>query len=520
LGHLSNHARIVKGGGAGADQPGMSLATLAARTAALALTLAALLAGPATAGAAVSPTDGTSANRIAKVCAQRTARSSRPPVRAAERRAATRRCVRKMTQATISRRRSSDVTAPTVAWQSPAAGATVKGTLEGSTCLMTAADDRGVSRIVISVDGNVLETEKYAPYECWLDTTKLADGSHTLAATAYDAAGNSRTATAAVTVSNAAAPAPAPEPAQAPASGSLVVGIDGGWGGWSSTETTYRAQLGAAVTRHEWDPTEPVTAQEALVLKAASQVKTRIHALLGGNVLGDPTRYREWVVAFIRRYGVGGSFWAEHPELDASRYAMTTFELGNEPYFGDMSASLYADTVRPTLEEVKRLGLPAKIVLPTRAYGSDTSWMDTLYLRIPNLNSYAYAFAEHPYWYGHDPAQVSAAGPFGRIHTTRRRMNEKGASDKPIYITEYGESTASCGSECVTEAVQAEHVKAMVNAAITRTEWKIEMVSVFQLLDRGTGSSNRELQFGLLRQNGTPKPSYSIVRERIQQYRG
>jgi hypothetical protein len=419
-----------------------------------------------------------------------------------------------------------DTTPPTVAWQVPSAGGTVAGKLEGPSCQVDAGDTGGVDRVVFRVDSTTLNTEDEAPYNCIFDTAKVADGSHTLTATAYDAAGNSRSVSRTVTVSNAPSPSPAPEPSPAtepspaPGSGSLVIGLDGGYGGWSSTETTYRTQLGAAVTRHEWDPGQPVGAQDALVLKAASQVHTRIHALLGGNSLGDPAHYREWVVAFVRRYGLGGSFWKEHPELDEARYAMRTFELGNEPYFGEMSASLYADTVRPTLEEVKRLGLPAEIVLDNRVYGTDTSWMDTLYQRIPNLNSLFYAFAEHPYWYGHDPAQVNAAGPFGRIGMTRKRMNEHGASSKPIFITEYGESTASCGGECVSEAVQAEHLRAMLNAAITRTEWKVEMVSVFQLLDRGTNSSDRELQFGLLRQNGTPKPSYAIVHDLMQEYRG
>ncbi len=417
-----------------------------------------------------------------------------------------------------------DTTAPSVGWKVPTAGATLSGKVEGSTCEASASDDRGIERVVMKVDGSTLNTEIAAPYNCYFDTTKVSDGSHTLTAIAYDAAGNSRSALATVNISNAPAPTPVPEPEPAPAplpgSGALVIGIDGGYGGWSSTETTYRAQLGAAVTRHEWDPAAPVNAQDALVLKAASQVGTRIHALLGGNQLGDATRYREWVVAFVRRYGAGGSFWAAHPELDESRYAITTFELGNEPYFGAMSASLYADTVRPTLEEVKRLGLPAKIILPSRVYGTDTSWMDTLYARIPNLNTLFYGFADHPYWYAHDPAQVSPAGPFGRIDVLRRRMNEKGASAKPILLTEYGESTASCGSECVSEAVQAEHLQKMLNAAVTRTEWKVEMVSFFQLLDRGTNSSDRELQFGLLRQNGTQKPSYSIIRSGMQQFRG
>jgi hypothetical protein len=299
-----------------------------------------------------------------------------------------------------------------------------------------------------------------------------------------------------------------------------VIAIDGGYGDWSGSETGYRAALGAAVTRHEWNPSRPVDAQDALVLEAASQVHTRIHALLGGNDLGDPAQYREWVVAFIRRYGLGGSFWAEHPALDESRYAMRAFELGNEPYFGTMSAAEYADAVRPALEEVERLGLPAKMVLVSRVYGSDTSWMDTIYDRIPNLNSLFYAFADHPYWYGHHPAAGTAAGPFERIETLRQRMNEQGADAKPIFITEYGESTAGCGGECVSEQEQADHLSAMIDAAVTRTGWKIEMVSLYQLLDRGTNSGSRELEFGLLREDGSKKPSYAAVQVAVQNYRG
>jgi hypothetical protein len=302
--------------------------------------------------------------------------------------------------------------------------------------------------------------------------------------------------------------------------GGLTIGIDGGYAGWSESEIVERAELGAAVTRHEFDPTEAVDGQDGVVQTAAEEVHTRIHALLGGNTLGDPNHYREWVVAFIRRYGAGGSFWSEHPNLDASHYAITSIELGNEPYFGAMSAQLYAETVRPTLEEISRLHLPVNVVLPSRVYGTDTSWIDTLYELIPNLNDLFYAFADHPYWYGHDPAQVSPAGPFGRIETLRRRMNELGANSKPIYLTEYGESTANCGEECTSEAAQAEHLKQMIDAIVSHPDWGVKMLAVFQLRDRGTASPDRELQFGLLRQDGSQKPAYAIVRGAMQQYRG
>ena len=318
-----------------------------------------------------------------------------------------------------------------------------------------------------------------------------------------------------------AAAAKAAPAAATPNAGPLAVGIDGGYASWGNEEVEFRTQLGASVTRHEWDPSEPVDAQDDVVLEAASEIHTRIHALLGGNELGDANQYRDFVVAFIRRYGQGGTFWSEHPELDASRYAITTFELGNEPYFGGMSASEYADTVRPTLEAVKQLGLPAKLILPSYVYGTDTHWIDTLYQRIPNLNGMFYAFADHPYWYGHDPAETGDGNsPFERIDTLRAKMAEHGAGDKPIYLTEYGESTANCGEECVTESVQAEHIQQMIEAAASHREWGVELLCLYQLHDWGKDSGSREEQFGLLQENGTPKAAYSVAESAMQQYRG
>jgi Bacterial Ig domain len=415
--------------------------------------------------------------------------------------------------------------APQVSFVAPAAGATVTGMVRGGSCEAAAGDDKGVEKVVFKVDGVVLNTEKVEPYECIFDSTKVSDGNHSLTATAYDFAGNTASASISLKVANLlAGPAPEPEaepaPAPTPDPSGLTIGIDGGWGSWSSTDVGYRAQLGAAITRHEWDPADPVDAQDGIVLAAAGQIHTRILALLGSNQLGDPTRYREYVVAFVRRYGLGGSFWDAHPELDESAYAITTIELGNEPYFGEMSAGLYADTVRPTLEAVKSLGLPVDVLLPSRVYGTDTSWIDTLYARIPGLNDLYYGLADHPYWYGHDPSEGTAAGPFGRVSVLRKRMNEKGASAKPIWITEYGQSTARCGSECVSESLQAEHLQEFINAAVTRREWKIEMFSAFQLRDRSTSPTDREHGFGLLRYDGSKKPSYSIVRNLMQQYRG
>lgn len=76
-----------------------------------------------------------------------------------------------------------DTTAPT-------ATASVSGTAGSITLSATASDNVGVSRVDFVVDGNVKGSDTSAPYSLALDSTTLANGSHTLVARAYDAAGN------------------------------------------------------------------------------------------------------------------------------------------------------------------------------------------------------------------------------------------------------------------------------------------------------------------------------------------
>jgi len=99
-------------------------------------------------------------------------------------------------------------------------------------------------------------------------------------------------------------------------------------------------------------------------------------------------------------------------------------------------------------------------------------------------------------------------------------MNEHGANTKAIWITEYGESTANCGEECVPEPTQATHLQQMLDAIVSRSDWGVKMISVFQLRDRGTESSDRERQFGLIREDGSPKPAYPIVESAMDAFRG
>ena len=100
---------------------------------------------------------------------------------------------------------AADVTPPAVSLTSPAAGATVSGTIAVSA---TASDNVGVAGVQFRLDGAVLGPEDTAsPYSISWNTTTASDGSHTLTAIARDAVGNQTTSAGAiVSVSNGAPP--------------------------------------------------------------------------------------------------------------------------------------------------------------------------------------------------------------------------------------------------------------------------------------------------------------------------
>ena len=101
---------------------------------------------------------------------------------------------------------TADTIPPVVSLTAPAGGATVSGS---AAVTATASDNVGVAGVQFSLDGAALGSEvTAAPYATTWNTTSATAGSHSLTATARDAAGNrATTAATSVTVNNAA-PAP------------------------------------------------------------------------------------------------------------------------------------------------------------------------------------------------------------------------------------------------------------------------------------------------------------------------
>jgi hypothetical protein len=95
---------------------------------------------------------------------------------------------------------SNDLAPPSVAVTAPAAGATVSGSVPVSG---TAADDVSLAKVELSVDGGGYQAAQgTTSWTSTVDSTKLANGSHTLTARATDGAGKTSTAAVTVSVSN------------------------------------------------------------------------------------------------------------------------------------------------------------------------------------------------------------------------------------------------------------------------------------------------------------------------------
>ena len=84
-------------------------------------------------------------------------------------------------------RASSDTQPPTVSITYPTSGATVSSTI---TVTATASDNVGVVKVEFYLDGFLQFSTTTPPYYWIWDTASTANGSHTLSAKAYDAAGN------------------------------------------------------------------------------------------------------------------------------------------------------------------------------------------------------------------------------------------------------------------------------------------------------------------------------------------
>jgi hypothetical protein len=144
-----------------------------------------------------------------------------------------------------------------------------------------------------------------------------------------------------------------------------------------------------------------------------------------------------------RRYGPGGSFWAENPELP--RRPIRRWQIWNETNFvfftQPRSPRLYAELVKISDQALRSVDRGARVVLaglfahPKRSQGPEaTSFLRSLY-RVPGIKARFDAVALHPY--ANDASELR-----GDIRAIRRVMRQNGDARAGLYLTEIGWGSA------------------------------------------------------------------------------
>jgi len=207
---------------------------------------------------------------------------------------------------------SSDIAPPTISLTAPASGATVSGTI---TVSATASDNVGVAGVQFKVDrANTGAEDLSAPYTSALNTLTLSNGSHTITATARDAAGNTATsASVSVSVSNSSlitGDADADFQARCSAPGVLkCVGFN--------SDSEIIPGLGAA-----WDGVLRGTLDTSVKASGAGSLRFEIPPFSPANTAGS------WESSLGANFGPGTTFYVQFRQRFSPEMLTTNFRGG------------------------------------------------------------------------------------------------------------------------------------------------------------------------------------------------
>lgn len=156
----------------------------------------------------------------------------------------------------------------------------------------------------------------------------------------------------------------------------------------------------------------------------------------------DAAGFAAYARAFARRYGPGGTFWAEHPELPA--LPVPAYEIWNEENshtFWDQQATApesYADLYAAARAAIRQVDTATPVVVGGLLDANATD--PNLFLRRmvahrPGLRRQIDAVGYHPY-------QESYGGILAGTQRLRATLRRLGMARTPMELTEIGISTA------------------------------------------------------------------------------
>jgi hypothetical protein len=225
--------------------------------------------------------------------------------------------------------------------------------------------------------------------------------------------------------------------------------------------------------------------------------------------------YSALMEALARRYGRGGSFWHEHPEVPYE--PVTEYEVWNEPNFGRLwcpkpEPAAYARLYLAARDAVHAVDPRAVVLIGgLAAFTTDEpgppaktsyrTFLSTAVEAVPALDHAVDAVAVHPY--GKDPTAVLQA-----LRGFRKALDASGLSDAPMTADEVGWHTrGALGLPPVPEEKRAEYFR-IVTPAIARSDCDVIGIAAHTWVTPERRPSYPEDWYGMADpRTGEPYPS-------------
>jgi hypothetical protein len=257
---------------------------------------------------------------------------------------------------------------------------------------------------------------------------------------------------------------------------------------------------------------------EDLLEQNAAAAGLRWYPFIGWAPLGDQPGdqnvppntgdYTAYATALAQRYGRGGSFWADHPELPY--LPVTAYEVWNEEnalafwHPQDDAPERYADLYLATRDAIKAVDPDATVVVGGLALGQpgqatdEVEFLTRMFAARPDLRGRVDAIGLHPY-------QPTLQDVYARLARFRQAVDGLAGPQVPIEITEVGWSTTS-----TPESERASDLSTLATD-LPRSDCNVGRLIPYSWING---------PFAIANSNGTTKPAGQAYLDAVKAMRG
>jgi polysaccharide biosynthesis protein PslG len=256
-----------------------------------------------------------------------------------------------------------------------------------------------------------------------------------------------------------------------------------------------------------------------------------------------PSDYGIFAGIVAARYGAGGDFWRQHPNVPV--YLPAGIEVWNEENLSGAwggripNPAKYAAMIKAAYTRIKQADPKMTVLIgglaPAGAYddvtcsghkgtGHDSSqWNGVNYLQAlyaDGIHGYFDAVAWHPYnfWTGATAAEMLAPNPcsawtqMARTPVSARSlMVAHGDARKRIWITETGAPSCTTGARYICVSARQQAALATREVRLWRSLPWAGGFYWYDIRDDNRGFNNSESHFGAVLADNTPKPAYAAL---------